>query len=262
MAPLLKRWIRRFWGASKSAPLFPPSQETLAVFSRHCFFSEISQKKQRLRGFSQRACYQNLLSAVQEEKGTSLTFFFDAAKGPLEEHFLKEEKTHPVIEVKEGTEGGAFCRLLDYVAGLPLSPETIVYFVEDDYLHKPGAFSVLKEAFQLEGIEYATLYDHRDKYFFPEYANLRSKLFVSASSHWRTVPSTTQTFATRFSTLLRDLPLHRRFSEGYPISRDHEKFCALRKKRGEVLVSAVPGLSTHAEPDYASPLTDWEKIFT
>jgi hypothetical protein len=63
----------------------------------------------------------------------------------------------------------------------------------------------------------------------------------------------------RYQTLMKHLPIHRRFSEGRVISADHEKF-ALLGKLGSLLVSSVPGWSTHAEPEFASPCIDWEKI--
>ena len=220
------------------------------VFSRHAFFSTISQHKKRLPGFSHEKCYRNLLDTF-DFKRANLTFIFDAAKGPLSDHFLSEEKN--VIEIHEGTESGAFLKVIDHVSKLDLHPETVVYFVEDDYLHRPGWLGVLLEG--LEIADYVTLYDHKDKYFL--YPDLRSQIYVSPTCHWRTVPSTTQTFAMRFKTLLRDLEIHRQFSSGRKISADHEKFCHFQTL-GTMLVSPMPGWSTHAEPEFASPCIDWE----
>jgi hypothetical protein len=104
-----------------------------------------------------------------------------------------------------------------------------------------------------------TLYDHKDKYFL--YPDLTSRIFASPTCHWRTTPSTTNTFALHFRTLLRDLDLHRRYSEGRAISADHEKFCRLQS-RNVILVSPMPGWSTHAEPEFASPCIDWEQYLT
>jgi DNA-binding NarL/FixJ family response regulator len=51
---------------------------------------------------------------------------------------------------------------------LNLDDEEIVYFLENDYLHKPEADKVLQSAFDMHlGIEYVTLYDHPDKYMEP-----------------------------------------------------------------------------------------------
>jgi len=220
------------------------------VFCRHAYFSSVSQHKKRLPGFSHEKCYRNLLGTFDFSRA-NLTFFFDAAKGPLSGHFLSSEKN--VVEIQEGTEAGSFLRLLDHVSKLGLHPETVIYFIEDDYLHRPGWLEVLLEGIELA--DYATLYDHKDKYFL--YPDLVSRIFVSRSCHWRTVPSTTNTFAMRCKTLMRDLEIHRRFSAGRKISADHEKFCHLQTL-GTMLVSPMPGWATHAEPEFASPCIDWE----
>ncbi|MGE5196456.1 MAG: hypothetical protein ACM3JI_03900 [Anaerolineae bacterium] len=188
-----------------------------------------------------------------------MTFFLDTFYEMPGLHFVKEQKKFPVIEIKEGTEAGAFLRLLDYVATLKPSPKTILYFLEDDYLHKEGWVDILIEGFTIEKADYITLYDHKDKYDDSNYEMLRSKIFQTNSCHWRTTPSTTNTFATRFKTLQEDLDIHREFSSKRTISSDHEKFCKLAEK-GRVLVSSIPGFATHAEPKFASPCTNWENI--
>jgi hypothetical protein len=226
----------------------------IEVFCRHAFFSSVSSHKKRFPGFSHELCYKNLKQTF-DFNAANLTFFFDAAKGPLSEHFLKNEQN--VVQIREGTEAGSFLRLLDHVSKLKFHPDSILYFVEDDYLHRPGWLSLLGEG--LEFAEYATLYDHKDKYFL--YPELTSRIFAGKKAHWRTTPSTTNTFALCFKTLLRDLAVHRQFSENRTITADHEKFCQLRGQ-GSMLVSSMPGWSTHAEPDFASPCIDWEEYLT
>ena len=234
--------------------MFPSKIE---VFSRHCLLSTISQHKKRTPGFSREACYANFLETINPSLA-NVTFLLDVARGDRDLHFLPKENT---IEIKEGTESGSFLRLLDHVSKLPLHPDTILYFVEDDYIHRPGWVDILLEGFQVPNIDYVTLYDHRDKYFLPMYNGLTARLFATPSCHWRTAPSTTQTFATRFKTLLRDLPLHREYSTGREISADHEKFLHLQR-RGATLISSIPGWSTHAEPEFASPCIAWETFLT
>lgn len=245
-----------FWGKSKKEP--PSNYDgKIEIFSRQCFFSTISQHKKRFPFFSHELCYKNLIHTVDLSLA-NLTFFYDAARGPLEKHFLKNEKRFPIVEIKEGNEALSFLRLLDYVTSLDLHPETILYFVEDDYLHRPGWTKVLKEAFSIDGIDYATLYDHRDKYS-ALYKTSSFKLFTTQSTHWRETPSTTHTFACRLKTLTQDLRFHRRFSLAREVSDDHKKFSYL-KKRGSLLISSLPGWSTHAEPELSSPCIDWEQF--
>ena len=230
----------------------------IEIFCRHAFSSLASRHKARPIGFSYEKCYRNLLDTFDASKG-NLTFFFDGARGPLEDHFLVREKKHPIIEIREGSEAGSFLKLLDYVLSLEIDPETIVYFLEDDYLHHPGWMELLFEAFEIPGVTYATLYDHRDKY--TSYPKLTSQIFVTRSCHWRSTPSTTNTFATQLKTLRHDLAIHQKFSRGREISADHDKFLKLQK-RGALLVSSIPGFSTHAEPAFASPCTAWETLLT
>ena len=251
-----KFWKSLFLSQAKPASLFTGKIE---VFSRHCIFSSISQHKKRFPNFSREKCYENLLATIDLSRA-NLTFFLDVAKGPKTQHFLEREKIHPVLEICEGSEAGSFLRLLDHVSQMTIDPETILYFVEDDYIHQSGWTDVLFEAFEIPGVDYATLYDHRDKY--TSYPLLKSQLFATKSCHWRSTPSTTNTFAMRFKTLLRDLSIHRKFSERRTISADHDKFCFLQKKRGSLLISSIPGWSTHAEPDFASPCVDWETHLT
>jgi len=228
----------------------------IEVFVRHCISSSISQHKKRFPHFSRELCHKNLLETIDLEKA-NLTFFLDTAKGSLEDHFLKQEKRFPIVEVKEGTEAGSFLRLLEHIEQRNLHPDTPIYLLEDDYLHRPNWTEVLLEGLRLA--DYATLYDHRDKYFFPMYEKLTSRIFVSKSCHWRTTPSTTNTFACTMKTLQKHLPVHRRFSQNRAITADHEKFCLLQKS-GATLISPIPGWSTHAEPEFASPCIDWKSM--
>ncbi len=228
------------------------------LFVRHCHFSTISAHKKKIEEVTRESCFENLLQTI-EGKQVQLTFLLDTFQKMERPHFVKEQKEYPVVEICEGTEAGSFLRLLDHVASLKLDPETIVYFLEDDYLHKEGWTEILLEGFSIPEADYVTLFDHRDKYFHPNYQTLQSKIFHTSSCHWRTTPSTTNTFAMRYKTLMRDLEIQRVFSQGVKISKDHEKFSKLAE-RGAKLISSIPGWSTHNELEFASPCTDWQQI--
>src|SRR3984885_54402 len=107
------------------------------IFVRHCYASDASQHKARFTGFSRERCYQNLMQTLDAETA-SVTFFLDTARASTPEHFLKEQKRFPVIEIHAGTEGASFLAMLDYALTQKIDPETIVYFLEDDYLHQPN----------------------------------------------------------------------------------------------------------------------------
>lgn len=231
----------------------------MEVFVRHCNYSQVSAHKLRFRGFCKERCFHNLVDSIQGQEGIGLTFLLDTFHPMEGTHFLHKQSQYPVIEFKGGTETASFLFMLDYVLLKEMDPRTILYFLEDDYLHLPQWHVALREAFTLPGVDYATLYDHKDKYFFPEYTGLKSEIFHTASCHWRTTPSTTNTYAMLLSTLIRDQAIHRQFSLTGSVSQDHAKFCKLEEE-GFKLVSSIPGFSTHLEPAYASPCTNWEEL--
>jgi hypothetical protein len=238
--------------------MFWKKSPKIELFVRHCHFSEVSQHKNRLPNFSRQKCFENLLSTL-DRKRVNVTFLLDTFYPTDKKHFVLDQSEFPVIEIKEGTETGSFLRLLDHVVSRNLDPSTIVYFLEDDYLHRAGWIDVLLEGFTIPDASYVTLYDHRDKYFLPLYKELASKLFLTPSCHWRTTPSTTNTYAMKVQTLLTHLPIHRQFSEGRKISADHEKFLELGRQEA-TLISPIPGWSTHVEDKLTSPCIDWESL--
>lgn len=237
--------------------IFFSKPRKIEIFARYCVYSSISNKKERHSFFSRENCYRNLISTLQGEKNVSLTFLLDTYYGDDENHFLRKSP-YPVVKIKEGNEAGSFLRMLEYVEERKLSSDTLIYFLEDDYVHQPGWVKILREGIDLNSNGYITLYDHQDKYF-PEYKELTSHVLLSSSTHWRTTPSTTNTYAMLNSTLKSHLAIHKEFSQNRKISDDHKKFLALGEK-GSVLISPIPGWSTHMEPKFESPCVDWEKV--
>jgi hypothetical protein len=169
---------------------------------------------------------------------------------------------HPnrIQNVSVGHGAGTFNLALD--KALEYDDETVVYFVENDYLHKEKSPEVLIEGLQL-GYDYVSLYDHPDKYMdgvnpFIEDGGEVTRLMLTDSCHWKLTNSTTMTFAARVSTLKKDEAILREFTSGtHP--NDFHMFLALREKQ-HGLVTPVPGYSTHGETAFLTPLTDWSKI--
>jgi len=230
---------------------------TIYLFSRQCFYSLASSHKKRPNYFHPKLCYLNLINTLDER--VKLTFLLDTFFQKDQPHFVEQQKKYPVIPYKAGTEASSFLFLLDYVSSLKLKKDDIVYFLEDDYLHRPGWPKILEEGFSYLEVDYLTLYDHRDKYFYPQYKPLKSSLWVSPSCHWRETPSTTNTYAMRFATLKKHLTIHQEFSKGVKISKDHEKFIHLQNQNAK-LASSIPGWASHLENSYESPCIDWEKV--
>jgi hypothetical protein len=227
------------------------------VFVRHCAQSSNSVNKGRPSWFTKERALCNLLST--KDHNTHVTILLDTASTPDASSYFAYNYNVKVVEAHGGTDAHSFINLINYVCNQGLPDDSIIYLLEDDYIHKQGWTDVLREAFDAKIAPYVTLYDHPDKYFMPLYKNLVSKLFVTPSCHWRTTPSTTNTYASLFSTLKHNKEIHLRFSDtkvGFTF--DHQKFVYLAEK-GQILVSSVPGFSTHVENGLLSPIEGWHK---
>ena len=141
----------------------------------------------------------------------------------------------------------------------------VVYFLENDYLHKPNSDKIILEGLEL-GASFVSLYDHPDKYLPPsqggnpycEGGAEDTRVYLTESTHWKITNSTTMTFATTIENLVRTEPTLRKYTQGtYP--EDFKMFLDLREQ-GELLISSIPGYSTHGETAWLTPLTDWSKI--
>jgi len=175
----------------------------------------------------------------------------------IQQHQVKIE------HVKVGHGAGTFNLALDIA--LTYDDDEIVYFVENDYIHKGDAYKVFQEGFTL-GASFVSLYDHPDKYLDPsrggnpycEGGGEDTRVYLTDSCHWKITNSTTMTFAAKVSTLKRVEPILRKWtSETHP--NDFQMFLELRDQ-GELLITPIPGYATHGETAWLSPLTDWSKV--
>lgn len=168
-----------------------------------------------------------------------------------------------IHKVSVGHGAGTFNLALD--VALKCNDDEIIYFVENDYLHKPNALNILLEGFEL-GASFVSVYDHPDKYLDPsrggnpycEGGAEDTRVYLTTSCHWKITNSTTMTFASKVSTLRRIEPTLRKHTTGsYP--DDFKMFLELREQN-ELLITAIPGYATHGETRWLAPLTDWSKI--
>jgi hypothetical protein len=188
-----------------------------------------------------------------------LTCMFDSGRGGVEQHFLRNKDVN-VVSMKGGNDAISFLNVLNYVKNQNYNPEDIIYFLEDDYIHRGGWIDVLQEGVDQINADYYTLYDHPDKYFLPMYENLTSKIIATTSTHWRTVPSTTNTYACRYSTLMAHFDIHVKHCDLVDKwTKDHDKFVELWSI-GSNLVSCMPGYSSHVEAEMLSPVINWSSI--
>jgi glycosyltransferase involved in cell wall biosynthesis len=168
-----------------------------------------------------------------------------------------------IRKVSVGHGAGTFNLALD--EALRGDDNETIYFVENDYLHKPNSQKIIEEGLNL-GAAFVSLYDHPDKYLSPskggnpycEGGAEDTRVYLTKSTHWKVTNSTTMTFAAKVSTLKRIEPILRKYTQGsYP--EDFKMFLELREQ-GELLITPIPGYATHGETAWLSPLTDWSQI--
>lgn len=149
--------------------------------------------------------------------------------------------------------------------------DEIIYFVENDYLHKTGSPEILLEGINL-GASYVTLYDHPDKYlnaeqggnpFCTDFSEI-TRLYVTKSCHWKLTNSTTMTFCSTVQQLKNDETTIRKYTAGnHP--HDFQMFLDIlgihpKRNNNNRLISCVPAYATHGETQWLAPLVDWSKI--
>jgi hypothetical protein len=168
-----------------------------------------------------------------------------------------------IRKVSVGHGAGTFNLALD--EALKYDDKTAIYFVENDYLHKPNSYKIIQEGLEL-GASFVSLYDHPDKYLPPsqggnpycEGGAEDTRVYLTESTHWKITNSTTMTFATTVETLKRVNSILRKHTVGtHP--NDFPMFLELREQN-ELLITPIPGYSTHGETAWLSPLTKWEQI--
>ena len=225
----------------------------IEVFLRHCYYSQIQEQsnKERPDWWNKEKVFHNFKNTLNPET-TNYTIIYDEYYGKIENTFLSQEKDVHIISA--GGEAKSFIMTLDYILSQNFDDDTIIYFLEDDYVHRPEWDIILQEGFTLP-VSYVTLYDHKDKYT-EMYADLMSKILITNHSHWKPVPSTTQTFAVKFKTLKEDKEIHQKYSTNTEPSQDHTKFLELNQ-RGKHLISCLPGYSTHSVKEWISPCINW-----
>jgi hypothetical protein len=225
--------------------------------------SDGGYKKQKPNYITKIDCFENALKhfydfyIIQDGELKDENVLFNMIR-LAEKYNIKSQR----VLVNVGNGAGTFNLALDYA--LTLDDNEIVYFLEDDYLHRDGAQLALEDAFKLP-IDYATLYDHPDKYMNPsdggnpfcEGLSEQTRVYCGLFCHYKITNSTTMTFAAKVSTLKRDEAILRKWTNGtHPNDFEMFKELCINGK----LVSSIPAYSTHGETQWLSPLINWENI--
>jgi len=168
-----------------------------------------------------------------------------------------------IQKVSIGHGAGTFNLALEIA--LTWRDDKVVYLVENDYLHRQQSPRIIEEGLSL-GASFVSLYDHPDKYIDPAQGGNPycdggaedTRVYLTESCHWKITNSTTMTFATTVGTLKRTETVLRKWTDTHH-PYDFQMFLELREQN-ELLVTPLPGYSTHGETAFLSPLTDWSQI--
>ena len=156
-----------------------------------------------------------------------------------------------------------------------------IYFVEDDYLHTPEAFTWINDLIENRkqymsnkrlskmlrsikiNLDNRPLAIHTPDYpdrYKPKELRL-SLIFLSKYCHWRQVTNTTFTFLMNGKTVRMYKDIMLRSSIGADDGYLSRKLFAGVRMRGKILcLSPIPGVSTHMHEEVMTPHVDWKKV--
>lgn len=221
---------------------------------------EAGLSKKKIPNATKEYCLENCIKEFGLE---NITIIGDNLNTPTK-HFV-DSLNLKLIEVNNGNGSGTFRDALN-LAIEENEDDGFVYLLEDDFLHKPNSKHYLIECLSKYNA-YVTLYDHPDKYInkneggnpFIEDGGEFTRLIKTQSTHWKITNSTVMSFAARVSRLKEDYDLLLKYSSE-KITDSFRLFLELSQTKGIVVLSSIPGYSTHCESSWLTPLTDWSKI--
>jgi hypothetical protein len=220
--------------------------------------------------FNYEKCFKNLLDTIDFSK-CKLTVIFD---GDINGHFTqKYQKTHnfSLYEInshaisdnlKDGWSHSSQLAALK-IEKDNIPDEDIIYIVENDYLHLPGWTNCVLDVFNANCKHQMLvgLFDHLDKYVFTHvdrndewgmYKDLVSKIFVSNTRHWRTVPSICHSWIMSGKSFKENKDV---FYSGVADNTGSD----MMGKRGYIIITPIPSLANHCDL-FNAPLVNWENV--
>lgn len=231
--------------------------------------SDKGENKERLNIVNNKNCLENFLKEFPAE-------CIEIVADNVKDETIKWLESFNFRYIHRTNLGNSSSFWFAYKLAMNLPKDDSVYFVENDYIHRPNSKTVLLEG--LEIADYVTLYDHPDKYadgINPKVKNgsEKSRVFLTNSTHWKITNSTTMTFATKVTLLQKDQFFFRLFTvglikKGFPFLKflqegrgphDYYLFISICFLKKRLLISSIPGYSTHGENKYLTPLFNWEQ---
>jgi hypothetical protein len=174
-------------------------------------------KKPRPAGFSKERCLESFLRAWDACPQRGELVFLNDGDVPAELQAAMSASGR--VLTRDGLElHGSYWAAVTLAITAPWADEDLVYFAEDDYLYRPGAFAALADAAAaLPTIDYLALYGAVGREM-PNGEELtrevrrprlsRERLVDAGGAAWHRATSHTSSFATRLSALRADRTLH------------------------------------------------------
>lgn len=236
----------------------------LHIFYRHVHINAEKNSrdpnKRRPDWFTYEGCFRNLLATIRNDplgNRVKLTVMFDGKFQDFANDFISGYQANKDLNIdlkflEAGSDTNSALITMDYVYHSDISDGNLVYLLENDYMHQPGWIQKIFELYNSDvTFDYISIYDHRDKYFLPMYTELQARLYHTQTHHWRTAPSSCGSYIAEISRFRSDYDI---FRQGLP---DYFFFIALINERKRVLLTPIPGLSTHCMEGYLSPTINW-----
>ena len=241
----------------------------------HIYYRHVPSSRQinklRPEWFTYESAFLNLIHSIKcspPDVKVRMTILFDGDENSLKLDFINKyiDEVQAVGNdipisiklIKGGSAFGAWKLTVEHIKKNKFNSGELLYILENDYIHTPNWISEVANLYASEiPYSYISLYDHSDKYPFhsnsnAQYRKLCSSLFVTSTCHWRTTPSSCASFLVRPDVFVKDLYI---WTSGLT---DRRIFPLLRLLKDRVLLTPIPGLSTHCMSAYMSPCVNWE----
>lgn len=241
----------------------------IRCYYRLCDKSRFSSK------YSWKTCLLNFITNFKPEPQELKILIDNCDKETIEFVIdLCNKNKYSYAITNDGNAFGFYTTVLD---ALNNTLNTIIYFVEADYLHVKNSKNALHDIFNHFGKDnYVTLYDNPDKYYpyfwntninmhlrgyceVEELKTFRSKIHYLKSGWWRTTSNTCFTFACELKTLKEDLNIMIDCSKKYKDTKPNDyEMCKNLLAKGREIYSPIPSYAAHTV--LLPTGVDWQKI--
>jgi len=240
----------------------------------HAYY-RLSDKNRRGKAppyFTNEICLLNFLKNFNLYDGDTFTLIADNISDSTENWIKTLNKNY--IKTSLGNSGS-----FDFILKKSIQDhddDDIIYFIENDYIHRKYSREALIEAFDILNADYVSLYDAPEKYnnhyninynkfidcgsnIFNDY---KSIVYYGSNNYWRSSNSFTMTFAAKVKTLKKDYETFKynitepHNGEYKPIPNDYALFNFLSTTFQRKLITPIPGYCTHG--DILSPNIVWQ----